>query len=98
MAVLENLDRNMSELVQIGKAQVRLETQQIEHGRALDRAFGAIDDQCNSFNHALGKHDERIKKLEGDAPKSGMANALVFDAVKWLAILGIGALIGKSLL
>jgi len=96
-AVLENLDRNMTELVQIGKAQVRLETQQLEDRKAIDRAFGAIDDQGKAIDVVLGKHDERIKKLEDDAPKNNLMAGWALEVVKWLAIAGVGALIGQSL-
>lgn len=97
-AVLENMDRNMTELVSIGKAQVRLETQQIEHGKAIDRCFDAMEAQAEVFDRQLEALAKRVKPLEDAAPAQRITHGWVLEAVKWSAILGIGVLVGKNLL
>lgn len=92
-AVLENLDRNMGELVQIGKAQVRVETQQLEHGRAINRAFGAIEQLGKTTDNALDKVQADIAELKKDAPKNRIASDWVFRVAEWLVAIVIGGAI-----
>lgn len=87
--VLENLQSNLTRLVQIGETQIRLEERQISQGQAIERAFKATED--------LGKNlNSRVKVLEESAPTNNMASKWVFGAVMFI-VAGVGAYIGGKL-
>jgi len=87
--VLENLQTNLTRLVQIGETQIRLEERQISQGQAIERAFDAIQDIGN-------KLDIRVKGLEANAPTNNLASKWVFGAVIFI-VAGVGAYIGEKL-
>jgi hypothetical protein len=96
-AVLENLDRNVGRLVDIGERQIRIEERQAEQGKAIGRAFDAIDDHASQFDVALGKHDTRIKALEQQAPTNKLASGWVIRGAEWAVALTIGGALVKLL-
>lgn len=96
-AVLEGINENLGRLVSIGERQIRLEERQIEDRRAIERAFDAIGDEADARAGADEKLGERVKSLEGDAPKNRIATGWMFSVVQWVVAAIVGGALVKLL-
>lgn len=94
-AVLEGIKENLERLVEQGERQIRIEERQIEDRKAIDRAFGAIEDQGATISAVLKDHGTRISALEKDAPTTNLARDWFFDAGKWLIAAAVGGALVK---
>lgn len=77
MDALEGIKKNTDELVNFSRQQVRMEERQIEHGKALERAFDAIQ-KCSTDS------DARIERIEQEMPTLVLARKFVFGSIVWL--------------
>lgn len=91
--VLEHIEQHLAKLTEIGETQIRLEERQIEQGRAIDRAFGAIEQVDKNSTDAIGKLGDRVSALEKKEPVNSLTSnwiisgvtALIAGVIGWAA-------------
>lgn len=86
------LTRTETALAKLAEAMVqvaRLEVALTHNGEAIDRAFSAIEKLAERLDKHTDVSDERIKRLEDQAPISKLVNGWVFA---WIA--GVVGLLG----